>query len=85
MGERGGSAGNHMPPGLHAMEIQGDGWSVALAIRGANKRFNRICGLQLPTAQLGLSFLEFRNADYGNCRRDYLYFKSQGSGKIDPS
>jgi hypothetical protein len=37
------------------MEIQSDVRCVALAIRRANKRLNRIYLLQLPTAQLDLS------------------------------
>jgi hypothetical protein len=44
-----------MPSGLLAMEIQSDVRCVALAIRRANKRLNRIYLLQLPTAQLDLS------------------------------
>ena len=60
------------------MEVQGDGWRVALAIRRANERLSWLYLLQLPTSQLGLSVLEFRDADYSNRRRDYLCFKLQG-------
>jgi len=63
------------------MEIQSDGRRVALAIRRANKRLNWIYLLQLPTSQLDLPVLEFRDADYSNRRRDHLYFKSQGMGE----
>jgi hypothetical protein len=65
-----------MPPGLLAMEIQGDVWRITLAIRRANNRLNWIYLLQLPTAQLDLSALEYRNADYSGRRRDHLYIKS---------
>ena len=58
------------------MEIQSDVRCVALAIRRANKRVNRIYLLQLPTAQLDLCVLEYRHAAYGNRRRDHLCFKS---------
>jgi hypothetical protein len=58
------------------MEIQSDIRRVALAIRRSNKRLNWIYLLQLPIAQLDLSVLEFRDADYSNPRRDYLCFKS---------
>jgi hypothetical protein len=58
------------------MEIQGYGRRVALAVRRANKRLNWICLLQLPTSQLDLYVLEFRDADYSNRRRDHLCFKS---------
>ena len=58
------------------MEIQSDGWRVALAVRRANKRLSWIYLLQLPTSQLDLYVLEFRDADYSNPRRDYLYFQS---------
>jgi hypothetical protein len=58
------------------MEIQSDGRRVALAIRRANKRLNRICLLQLPTSQLDLSVLEFRDASYRDRRRNYLCCKS---------
>jgi hypothetical protein len=57
-----------MPSGLLAMEIQGDVRRVALAFRRANKRLNWIYLLQLPTAQLDLSVLEFSDAAYGNRR-----------------
>jgi len=50
------------------MEIQGDVRRVALAFRRANKRLNWIYLLQLPTAQLDLSVLEFSDAAYGNRR-----------------
>jgi hypothetical protein len=59
------------------MEIESDGRRVALVIRWANKRFSRFYLLQLSTAQLGLSVLEFRDADYSNRRRDYLRVKPQ--------
>ena len=42
MGEHGDPTRNHMPPGLLAMEIKGDGGRVALAVHRTNKRFNRI-------------------------------------------
>jgi len=45
MGERGDPTRNRLPPGLCAMEMQGDGWRVAMAIRGTNGRFNWICRL----------------------------------------
>jgi len=64
MAEHGGPARNHMPSGLLAMEIQSDFRRVALAIRRANKRLNWIYLLQLPTAQLDLSVLEYRDAAY---------------------
>jgi hypothetical protein len=55
LAEHGDPARNDMPSGLLAMEIQSDVRCVALAIRRANKRLNRIYLLQLPTAQLDLS------------------------------
>jgi hypothetical protein len=58
------------------MEIQSDGWRVALAIRRANKRLNWICLLQLPTSQLDLSVRQFCDANYGDRRGDHLCFKS---------
>jgi hypothetical protein len=58
------------------MEIQSDGWRLALAIRRANKRLSWIYLLQLPSSQLGFSLLELRNADYSNRRGDYLCCKS---------
>jgi hypothetical protein len=57
------------------MEIQSDGWRVALAFRRANKRLNWIYLLQLPASQLDLSFLKFRDTNYSDRRRDYLCFK----------
>jgi hypothetical protein len=81
VGEHVDPARNDKPPGLLAMEIQGDRGRIALALRRSNKRFNWIYLLQLPTPQLDFSVLEFRNADYSDHGRGYLCFKLSGAAK----
>jgi hypothetical protein len=57
VGERRDPVCNTMSPGLLAIEIEGGGWLVALAIRRANKRFNRIYYVRLSSSRLHVSIL----------------------------
>jgi hypothetical protein len=65
MGGRGGPARNNMSAGILAMKIQGDGWRAALAVHRA---MSASIGFIVYSyqSQLDFSFLEHRNADYGN-------------------
>src|SRR5471030_852990 len=64
------------------MEIQSHGRRLAVAIRGAAQRVNRIHSLQLPPTQLGISVFQHSHDGHSSCRRTHLCLKSTSPWKV---
>jgi hypothetical protein len=79
MAERGDSARNHMPPGLLAIDIQGDGGWLFLGQIGASIGFTAYSYHHCNRCFLFSNSAMLMTAIVG----DYLCFKSQRSGKLD--